>query len=64
MRSTLSSKRGEVRMFNAFERYPDCYRRLRKSVRINKLESRLTAANCALGAAAEAAELFVPGRLR
>jgi FkbM family methyltransferase len=46
----------------AFEPNPDCYRRLQKSVRVNNLESRVTAANVALGAAAGSAELLVPGR--
>jgi FkbM family methyltransferase len=47
----------------AFEPNPDCHRRLQKSVRLNNLESRVTAANCALGGAAGSAELLVPGPL-
>jgi FkbM family methyltransferase len=47
----------------AFEPNPDCYRRLRKSVGLNNLENRVTAANCALGAVAGCAQLLVPGRL-
>ena len=47
----------------AFEPNPGSYRRLRKSVRANNLESRVTAVNCALGATAASAELLVPGGL-
>src|SRR5690242_2599597 len=46
----------------AFEPNPDCYRRLLKSVRFNNLESRVTAVQCALGAAAGPAELIIPGQ--
>lgn len=44
----------------AFEPNPDCYRRLRKAVAANGLEDRVTALNCALGAAAGSVELIVP----
>jgi FkbM family methyltransferase len=44
----------------AFEPNPDCYRRLQKSVRLNDLDNRVSAANYALGATAGVAELIVP----
>ena len=44
----------------AFEPNPDCYRRLHKSVQLNGLDSRVSAADYALGATAAAAELIVP----
>ncbi len=47
----------------AFEPNPECYRRLQESVRANNLEDRVTAVNCALGAAAGSAELLVPDGL-
>jgi FkbM family methyltransferase len=44
----------------AFEPNPDCFRRLRKAVQANDLESRVMAVNRALGATAGTAQLVVP----
>ena len=45
----------------AFEPNPDCYRRLQRSIHLNAVQERVTPMNAALGAAAGAAELHVPG---
>jgi FkbM family methyltransferase len=59
---TIQQARRGARVY-AFEPNPDCYRRLQKSARLYNLESRVTAANCALGGQAGSTELVIPGPL-